>query len=183
MSDGHRRIDILLKRIAEQRLEVVRTDEVMGDQYAVPALHAELAAFRTPSQMMRINLALKARYRLQEREIDRLIDWIVAADPVNAAGLDAALARAPKAIQTLYANLRNHKRVSAFLTAIQKSGGERGAPIPATVPKPGKVGKSTSGPKASPAAEEMQVAVSRDQGDADLQLLAAYQHLLGGRGR
>ncbi|WP_158011620.1 MobA/MobL family protein [Sphingomonas turrisvirgatae] len=199
MSDGHRRIDILLKRIAEQRLEVVRTDEVMSDQYAVPALHAELAAFRIPSQMMRINLALKARYRFQEREIDRLLDWMVAADPVNAAGLDAALARAPKAIQTLYANLRNHKRVSAFLTAIQKSGVERGAPMPATVPMPGKVGKSdvlTSGPKASPAAdegggkpsraamtEETRVAVSRDQGDADFQLLAAYQHLLGGRGR
>ena len=106
---------------------------------------------------MRINLALKARYRLQEWEIDRLLDWVVAVDPANAAGLDAALARAPKAIRTLHAKLRNHKRVSAFLTAIQKSGVGRGAPMPATVPEPVEVGRSavsTSGPRISPAAEE-----------------------------
>lgn len=145
---------------------------------------------------MRINLALKARYRLQEKEIDRLLDWIVAVDPANAAALDAALVRAPKAIRTLHANLQNHGRVRVFLMAIQKGGVERGTTMPATVTKAVEVGRSEvsdNGARPSAAAEletarrsgaavaeEARVA---EPGDEDDQLLAAYQHLLGGRGR
>lgn len=133
----HRQIDALIERLIDERLAVVEVRDGPAAVYLVPALEAELEMLRRPSEIARIQAALRERHRIQEMEISHLLKWIVSMDPNDRAALDLALAKAPRRIRTIHSHWFDDRRVRELTTALERS--EAGTAVdqsPANIAEP-----------------------------------------------